>query len=141
MKMKLKEVVEHYNGLTMGGAEGAALLHKKFPVKLSFGISKNIKKLEREVEDYQKARIKICENLSNKDDEGKPSMIMKEDGTEVYDISDRELLNEEIEELLDTEVDIDIHMVEEAVLDQCSESERYDIPSARELMIIDFMLT
>lgn len=141
MKMKLKEVIEHYNGLVSINTDGQTLLSKRFPVKLSFGISKNIKKLEREVEDYQKERIKICESLSNKDEEDKPIMIKKEDGTEVYDIPDRKLFDEEIKELLDTEVDIDIHMVEEAVLDQCSESERYDIPNTRDLMIIDFMLT
>lgn len=136
MKMKLNEVIEHYNGLT--AVDGIA--DKKFPVKLSYGISKNIRKLESEVETYQRERIRICENLAAKDEDGQPVMIKTESGAEVYDIPDEKLLNQEIKELLDTEADIDIHMVDESVLDQCGESERYDIPSAKDLMIIGFMI-
>lgn len=138
MKMKLKEVQERLKGLARMGT-------KTFPSKLSFAVSYNIEKLQKESERIEKERKKLCEQYAEKDDDGNPAMVdsvvngntvkeykMDEDG--------RKAFGEEYEALLDTEVNVEIRTVKTEVVEQCEKVERYDIPTVAELVTMSFML-
>lgn len=134
MKMTIREAINHFGGLTA--------INKAFPVNLGYAISRNIKNLQVEVKSYDDERKKLCQRLSAKDANGKPIMIDKGNGTQEYDISDadKEMLAKEMEELLETETDVDIRMMPESVFEKIAESERYDIPDISDFTALDFMI-
>ena len=134
MEMKIKDAIMHYNALT----KRPSIVDQALPSKLGYSISRNAKKLEEEVKNYNDEREKICKRLAEKDEEGKP---IAKDGK--YDISEenKQILDEELNALLDTDIDVDIHMVDiDPILDQCDAAERYHVPTARELMTLEFMI-
>lgn len=130
MKVKLGDLKEMVIGLH-------AIQGKKFPVKISYTIAKNVKKLAEEHADYEKQRIKLCEEFANKDKDGKPVLV---DGK--YDIpcSHLEEFNDAVNELRETEIDVDIHSVSFSELDKCDTNERYNIPTASDISAMGFML-
>lgn len=81
------------------------------PIKLSYAISKKAKKLERELEPYNIERKKLISKNCTTDEEGNPivedngNMHLKEECIEDFNI--------EHKELLDIEVEIDIHKIKE----------------------------
>lgn len=138
MKMTLKKAMEHFNGLNVVG-NGA------YPISLSYAVSYNLEVLSEELKKYEQARIKLCEQYANKNEDGTPmKMTENVNGVtqSVYDISDenRKLLEKEMEELLETEVDLNIRTVKMEVLSRCEENERYDIPSVAAVNQLMFML-
>ena len=130
MKIKLGDLKEMVTGLY-------SIQGKKFPVKISYAIAKNAKKLAEEHADYEKQRIKLCEEFANKDKYGNPVLI---DGK--YDIPDfsLEVFNNAVNELRDVEIDVDIHSVSFSELDKCDTNERYNIPTASDISAMEFML-
>ena len=95
MKLKLMDIV----GATEGLKELGAL---KLSAKLSYAISKNIRHLQAELEDYQKLyNSLITEKYGEKKDKG---FQVKEENIEAF--------SKEVNELLATEVDIDIYPIE-----------------------------
>ena len=130
MKIKLGELKEMVTGLY-------AIQEKRFPVKISYAIAKNVKKLAEEHADYEKQRIKLCEEFANKDNDGNPVSV---DGK--YDIPNDSLkeFNDSVNELRDTEIDVDIHSVSFSELDKCDTNERYDIPTVSDVSSMEFML-
>lgn len=138
MKMKLKEAQVRLQNLAKLGT-------KTFPAKLSFAISCNIEKLQKEAEHIEKERKKLCEQYADKDDDGKPVMVDSvingvESKEYKMDASARAAFGEEYDSLLDTEVDVNIRMVKTEVVEQCERAERYDIPTVAELLALAFML-
>ena len=134
MEMKIKDAIMHYNTLT----QRPSIVDQTLPSKLSYSISRNLKKLEEEVKNYNEERERICKRLAEKDGDGNP---IAKDGK--YDISEenKQILDEELNALLDTDIDVDIHMVDiDPILDQCDAAERYHVPTARELMTLEFMI-
>lgn len=134
MEMKIKDAIMHYNVLT----QRPSITDQTLPSKLSYAIGRNVKKLEEEVRSYNEERGKICKRLAEKDEEGNP---IAKDGK--YDISEenKKILDEELDALLDTDIDVDIHTVDiDPILDLCDAAERYHVPTARELMTLEFMI-
>lgn len=134
MEMKIKDAIMHYNALT----RNPSLVDQVLPSKLSYSIGRNIKKLEEEVKNYNEERERICKRLAEKDEDGKP---ITKDGK--YDLSEenKQILDNELDALLNTDIDVDIHTVEiDPILDQCDAAERYHVPTARELMTLEFMI-
>ncbi len=132
--MKIKDAIMHYNVL----AQRPSITDQTLPSKLSYAIGRNVKKLEEEVRSYNEEREKICKRLAEKDEEGNP---ITKNGK--YDISEenKQIIDEELNALLDTDIDVDIHMVDiDPILDQCDAAERYHVPTARELMTLEFMI-
>lgn len=86
MKMTNLEAVRHANSLNGVIEEG-----KELPVKLSYAITKNLKRLLKELETYEEERQKI---------------IGKEDS------------EEKLKELCDIEIDVDINTVQMDVIEQ-----------------------
>lgn len=138
MKMKLKEVNERYVAL-------ANLGEKVFPSKLSFAVSYNLRKLQKETENIENERRKLCEEYSNKDKDGNPVMldsIVNGQKTQSYDITGdaKKQMEAEYDELLNEEVDIDIRMVKSEAIEQCENRDRYSIPSVRDIFAMSFMI-
>lgn len=138
MKMKLKEAQARLQNLAKLGT-------KTFPAKLSFAISCNIEKLQKEAEHIEKERKKLCEQYAEKDDDGKPVMVDSvingvESKEYKMDAAARAAFGEEYDSLLDTEVDVSIRTVKTEVVEQCERADRYDIPTVAELLALAFML-
>lgn len=84
----------------------------------AYRIAKNIKLVNEELKVYNDQRIKLLENLANKDKDGKP-IIKAENGTQEYDLTDENKLKlqEEVNKLLEEEINMDIKKVSLEQLD------------------------
>ena len=108
------------------------LSNAKLPVKVAYAITKNINKINVELEAYNKEKAKLINKYGEKDEKGKLNVNengiipLKEEHIEDY---------KDIKELLSIENEIDIHMIQ---LDDLLNSD-YNI-SPSELMTIDFMI-
>lgn len=138
MKIKEREVKEHFSRL----AQVSSLV---LPSKLSFAISYNMEKFQREFNRIEKEREKLCERYADKDEDERPIMVNSMvDGTkkQTYKMSEEnsKLFAEEYEDMLDTEVDIEIRTVNKEVVERCEDVDRYNIPSVSQLFALSFML-
>lgn len=105
------------------------LINMELPIKLSYAFSKNITKIDRELEVYNKERQRLIEKYGEKDEEGK--LKVKEDGN--INILDVDNFNKDIKEILEIETDIDIHVID---LDSVNEDIKI---TPGELIVIDYM--
>lgn len=138
MKMKLREVNKNLNRMER-------IAGMVFPTKLSFTIACNIETLQREAERIEKERRKLCEQYAEKDSDGNAVMIDSIiDGKKrkEYKMSDenQKQLEREYNDLLDTEVEVDIRKVKQEVIERCETQERYSIPSVLEIISLSFMI-
>jgi hypothetical protein len=105
------------------------LTQMELPIKLSYALSKNITKIDRELTVYNKERQKLIEKYGEKDEEGK--LKTKEDGT--INILDIDSFNKDLKEILEIETEVDIHVID-------LEKVNVDINiTPGELMVIDYM--
>lgn len=105
------------------------LTNMELPIKLSYAISKNITKIDRELTTYNKERQKLIEKYGEKDEEG--NLETKEDGT--INILDIDSFNNDLKEILDIETELDIHLID-------LEKVNADINiTPGELMLVDYM--
>lgn len=122
--MKLSQLLNAQEALgTLGHAQGLSSV-------VAYRISKNIKAINLEIKEYDEARRKLCEEKTNKDEEGKPIII---DGR--YDLTEEALkeVNNELEELLNEELDITIKQLTLEEIDRAG-------LSAFQIDSIDFMI-
>lgn len=124
MKLSNRTIINTINAI--GGARERAL-----PIKASYAISKNLLKLEKEVEAYNLEREKLLKKYAEKDEAGE--IKADELGNIKFIKKYKEKWNKEIIELLDIEVEVDIHKFDLSVLDNVE-------MSVQELMAIDFMI-
>ena len=128
MKIKLAEIKSRHQSLCMIG-------NKKLPINISYAVGKNIMKLQEELESIEKARIKLVEQYAEKEEDGTCKVV---DGH--YELGDNEQkLNEEFMEFMNSETEITVHTVPEAILETV-EDVRYDALTPAELIALDFML-
>lgn len=113
------------------------IAEKKFPVKVSYTIAKNVELLKKECQDLEQQRVRLCEMYADKDEEGKP---ITEDGKFVFQEGEQQKFQMEYEELLKEEAALDFHTVDARELEKCDLNERYDVPTAEDYMAMDFML-
>lgn len=124
MEVKLKKLINSkYVLLELGNTKGLSGI-------VSYSILKNIKNINRELDVYDKARIKICEENADKDAKGNP--IIKNNS---YDMDEKILafVNSEIEKLKEEIIDIDIKKINITDIDKAG-------LSAFEIESIDYML-
>lgn len=100
-------------------------------IKVSYAIAKNINKIEKELEVYNKEKAKLIDKYGEKDEEGK----LKTDENGNIKIIDTENWNKDFKELLEIENEIDIHKINEEDLFKCDNA---NITPA-ELMLVDYM--
>ena len=128
MKIKLAEIKSRHQLLCMIG-------DKKLPIKISHAVGKNILKLQEELEAIEKARIKLVEQHAEKEEDGTCKIV---DGH--YELGDNEQkLNEEFMEFMNSEVEVAVYTVPEAIL-ETMEDVRYDALTPVEVIALDFML-
>jgi hypothetical protein len=96
MKLKLKEVVEGYTVLQIIGLE-------KMSLRMAFIFQRNIKALQPEFESFEKTRVEaVAKKYGDK----------KKDGS--FEVTDKNKLKEYLSEigvLLDTEIDVEVTLV------------------------------
>ena len=126
MKITIRKILNDTNSL-------AVISQKQLPIKVSYAIAKNIKKLESELDIYNKERQKLIDKYCIKDEEGN-NVIDENNNLKIAD-EHIDNWNKEINDLMDIEVDIDIHKFN---LDSLM-NVNYDMTPA-ELMIIDYMI-
>jgi GTPase Era involved in 16S rRNA processing len=109
------------------------LIHKQLPIKVSYAIAKNVSKIEKELEIYNKERQKLLDKYCVKDEKG--NLVIDESNN--YSIEEEyiDICNKELNELLDIEVDIDIHKFKLNDLLQCNLE-----VSPADLSLIDYMI-
>ena len=129
MKMTLNEVLENHRSLL-------EVSEKKLPVRFSYAVSKNLKKLGSEVKLIQEEQSKLAREYCEKDEEGKAKQndkgnLIFGDNTEKFIV--------EYNEYLETETEVEVHKILFAEIER-TEEDRYDILSPAELAGIGFMI-
>ncbi len=126
MKLTNRRIVNDANFL-------GTLNNKQLPIKVSYAISKNISKLESELKIYNKERQKLIDKYCIKNEEGE-NLI---DENNQLKIADKHLdtWSKELNELLDIEIEIDIHRFK---LDDLTHG-NYEMSPA-EISLIDYMI-
>ena len=125
MKLTNRKIVNDANLL-------GNLTHKQLPIKVSYAIAKNISKIEKELEIYNKERQKLIDKYCLKDEEGN---LIDENNQFKIDDGNLEAWNKDMNELLDIEIDINIHKFSK---DDLFNSNCNITPA--ELMLIDYMI-
>lgn len=125
MKLTNRKIVNDANLL-------GNLTHKQLPIKVSYAIAKNISKIEKELEIYNKERQKLIDKYCLKGEEG--NLIDENNQFKIAD-GNLESWNKDMNELLDIEIDINIHKFSK---DDLFNSNCNITPA--ELMLIDYMI-
>lgn len=125
MKLTNRKIVNDANLL-------GNLTHKQLPIKVSYAIAKNISKIEKELEIYNKERQKLIDKYCLKDEEG--NLIDENNQFKIAD-GNLEAWNKDMNELLNIEIDINIHKFSK---DDLFNSNCNITPA--ELMLIDYMI-
>lgn len=76
---------------------------QKLPIKLSFCIQKNIKKMRAAAEEIEKSRMSLLEKYGNPTEDGRGYEVPNEN---------IETVNQEFSDLMEIEQDIAIHMID-----------------------------
>ena len=103
------------------------------PVKASYAIAKNIKKIEKEIEVYNEERAKLLDKYGEKDEDG--NLVVSEEQNIKIVPENVEKWNKDLNELLDIEVEVDIHKLKFSVLEESG-----TVMSISGIHSIDFML-
>lgn len=127
MKLANRKIVNDANFL-------GALTHKKgLSIKVSYALAKNISKIEKELDIYNKERQKLIDKYCVKDEEG--NNVIDENNQLIIADENMTDWNNAINELLDIEIDIDIHKFNECDL----LNSNCDLTPS-EIMLIDYMI-
>lgn len=123
--MKNREIVTNYNNLY-----GIINRNEKYPVRLSFALTKNLKMLEPLAKDFEEEKAKILEKCGLKNLDG--TFQRKSSGE--YEIAEghEQEWEESIKELLEIDVKVEPHMVS-------AEDFPNDIEPAI-ILVLDFMM-
>lgn len=110
-----------------------SLTQKKFPIKVSYALAKNLSKIEKELEIYNTERQKLVDKYCVKNENGE-NKIDKDNNLRL-DEKYSDDWNKDLNELLDIEIEIDIHKfnINDLLNSNCE-------MTANELMIIDYMI-
>lgn len=138
MKMTLREANGRYLALSK-------MAERTFPAKLGFAIASNIDTLGKEFDLVEQERVKLCKLYAEKDENGEPKMldsVVNGHPAKNYDISDQNvtLIAKDLEDLMETEVDVEIRTVEENIIEKCENGSKYSVPSVREIRALTFMI-
>lgn len=139
MKITLGEAVNYYN--ILAEVTNAKL---KLPARLSLAINRNLSKLGKEVEIYEKERTALLTEAAEKDEDGKAMMADRVVGgkkQQEYIIQEekKEKLFQDIRELLEMEIDAEMTMVEMDQIYRIDEDTRFDPLTTAQVNGMKFM--
>lgn len=128
-KMTIQEI-----GLKYGKLSELVKEKKIFAGEVNLAIAKNTLVLESELKDFEKIKDSFIDKFVHKDEKGNP----ESKNNEYVFASDEDKISyiKSVEELLTTELEIEIHKVKYELL----EDEKHDVPGAADLIAMDFML-
>lgn len=98
MKLSNRELLSNMQQLKV-------LAQRDLPIKVSYAIAKNMRKIEDELKPYEEERQRLLEKHGKKDNEGE--LITNKQGQ--VDFKNKKAWDKDISELLDIEVDITFH--------------------------------
>lgn len=112
---------------------GAIANKQGLPKKISYAIAKNMAKIESELKIYNSERQKLIDKYAHKDEQGNVQ-IDRNNNLKIMDEHIKDW-NKEINELLDIEVDVEIHKFN---IDDLYNSDCDMTPS--DFILIDYMI-
>lgn len=130
MKVKNKDIVAFLNGI-------GVIKDKRFPVKVTYAINKNIKAVTGAAEAYNNTFDELRNQYMDKDANG--NIQYDEDGEPKFLEGKREELLKELEELREIEVDINLNMLTYSDIEKC-DSDKYSTLTVRDMEALDIML-
>ncbi len=106
MKIKISTLLNSKDVLYMLGNTNGLSAH------IAYRLYRNIELINKELEMYEKTRIKLLKSLANKDENGEP-IIKKNNNQEFYDLSDENLqkFNEDISKMVNESVELDLKKI------------------------------
>ena len=108
---------------------------KKLPVNVSFIIYRNIKKLIPIIQDIENNRKDLLQKYMKKDDNGNPVITDNK-----YDLTDLNAFNKQMNELLNTDINIDFDKISKFDIQRCDE-DKFDSLTLEEIAVLqDFMI-
>ncbi len=110
---------------------------KRLPVQLLRAINLNKKRILEEIEVTESSRKEIAESYCLKDNNGSP--VIKDEHYTFSDSETEKKCIEAVEELFDTEIEIDICTVPFQMLIDC-DNDKYDSITGEEYDNIEFMI-
>lgn len=126
MKIKNSQMVSFMNGT-------ADIQMKRLPIKLGYAITKNLKLMESIATAYEEERKKILDKYAEKDSNGE--YVVK---NESYVIPKQKEYEAEMQELLEIDNEMDIHMVPFVELEKC-DLEQFEALSIQDISLLEFM--
>lgn len=126
--MKIKNIIKYNYSLEN-------ILKKKLPIKASFIIAKNKKKIDDILEIYDKKRIDLVEKYAIKNDEGE--IIIDNNGN--AKINNLKSFSEELEELWSIEQNFEIEYITFQDLEKC-DTGNFDSLSPSDISQIQWMI-
>lgn len=134
MKMTYAEIQSRHKVLI-------AIGQLALPRKITHAISRNIVRLEKEIKIMNEQRADIADRYAKKDENGQFVTEQVGDNINYTFESDEKLeaYKDEINDLNETEVDVDIMMFKDTELDKC-ENERYSMLTAVQEASIEWMV-
>ena len=106
MKIKISTLLNSKDVLYMLGNTNGLSTH------IAYRLYRNIELINKELEMYEKTRIKLLKSFAKKDSDGNP-IIKKNDNQEFYDLSEENLqkFNEDISKIINENVDLDLQKI------------------------------
>ena len=126
MKITNRKILNDKNSL-------AKISQRVLPIKVSYAIAKNIKKIDNELDIYNSEREKLIDKYCVKNENGEK--LVDEDNNLRIAEDNLNDWNKAMQDLLDIEVDVDIHKFNR---DDLINSNIEMKPA--ELMVIDYMM-
>lgn len=126
--MKASDIEKTYRGLQ-------GIKSKRMPVKMSFIVSRNLKKMEDVVMDIDGKRNDLAGLYGEKDDKGE----LKVDGNGQIRIEDPVKFMNELSEVLNAEIEITLDKISMADIEKCDQ-DGYDKLTVEEIGALEGMI-
>ena len=122
---EIQKLQEELNGLR----------NKKLPVKLSFVLSRNLKKIDDVVTDLEEKRTELIEKYGDHDEQGQ--LVINDEGN--VKIENTKDFLSELMEIYDAEVEMQFDTVLESDIEKCDQ-EGYDHLTVEEISALENMI-
>ena len=126
--MKVSDIQKLHDGLD-------GLRNKKLPVKLSFVLLRNLKKIDDVVNDLEEKRTELIEKYGDHDEQGQ--LVINDEGN--VKIENTKDFLSELMEIYDADVEMQFDTVSESDIEKCDQ-EGYDHLTVEEISALESMI-
>ena len=131
MKVKNKDIVAFLNGIR-------GLKDKRFPVKVTYAINKNIRAVSGAAEAYNSTFDELRSQYMLKDAEGK--FVLDEHGEPKFQEGKKGEFLKELLELQEIVTDVEVTTITCSDLEVCDSADKFSTLSVRDMEALDIML-